>query len=719
MRAARHRLVAGVSGSKPGRTGFVSSIVGALAFAGCFSPVLGIDECDVTCSTNAECPPGFECASGYCVSPGSVRECKPAVELPPNDPDPPAPAPRPPPPDESIPEPPESLEPPATGGGPAEVDTDSPLGGNIVPAPKDACSAATGVAIEPCALAQPCRDLPYAVTFTPSADDLVWSAVKLPPGLELDAATLTVSGIARDSGSLVLEGKDAGGVVVQRAAFELEARASCSVAFLVDEGSGARLHLADREGLASVPEVILPATPADGERVVDFAFSPDGRSLLVRIASAAGENRLALHAAPDWREQALPALGGSVLEYSWSLDGSAVAAVLQSDAGALLGGFRLLSSVADRATDSSSGAFTPVPTPSDTRPVWFAGPHVGFLSSEGRSEDDRLLYSAALGEGGFALPIAKTSELFSVDADTLLRLEPSDEGLLLFAAFRTNPTLVNLYRPGAEGVLGVDQDGPAILSSDARFSALVDGELLIARSYADPLPTFAPVVARGPGCNALLGWSPSNDRLACVTDGADGGNLRVYDFRDGVLSASQPVEGSYVYTEAEARFRRRAFSPGGRWFVFGNDFELYVADLQGPRFVQQLRTTSVDALRYPEFAFSPDERYVTRHQENRLSLRLLAEESSEIPLAERLPASLPCDEHLARSSQNYCGTSASASSQVSWASDSRSFLFVNVAGELQLRRVLPLLDEQSVHVEPVPLRPGCGQGCLGRFALQP
>jgi hypothetical protein len=346
---------------------------------------------------------------------------------------------------------------------------------------------------------------------------------------------------------------------------------------------------------------------------------------------------------------------------------------------------------------------------------------VGFLSGEGLVEGDRRLHSAPLGERGFAAPTPKVGDgLFSADADTLVRLEASEQGLLLFAAFRTNPTLVNLYRPIPSGLFGVDQDGPAIPSRDARFSALVDGELLVARSYDEPLAGFATVVARDAGCSALLGWSPSNDRLACVSDGAAGGNLRVYDFRDGVLSPSQPVAGAYVYTEAEARFRRRAFSPGGHWFVFGNDFELYVADLRGSRFVQQLRTTNIDALRYPELAFSPDERYLIRHQEERLFMRLLDGDRPEVPLTDRLPASLPCDEHLARSSQSYCGNGSSASSQLSWAGDSRSFLFANVAGELQLMRVLPLLlDGQSLQIARVALRPGCGQGCLGQFALQP
>jgi hypothetical protein len=722
MRSARHRLVAPVDGSTAGHKGFLSSIVGVLVVGSCFSPVLEIDDCSVACSSDAECPPGLACAGGYCTSPGSARDCHvpPSVATDRNEP---APLPRdagPPLPDEtgtdSEPGPPEILPaPPAPGAAMPAVD------GGVMPAANDACSEATGVAIAPCALPQPCLGLPYAVTFTPAGEELVWQAPTLPPGLELDVATLTVSGIARDSGSLVLAGADARGVVVQRAAFELVPRSSCSVAFMVDEGGGARLHLADREALGSVPEVVLPAELAAGEGVVDFAFSPNGRWLLVRVAGADGQRRLALYSAPDWREHALPPLEGSVLEYSWSLDDSAVAAVLQTEEGAALGGFRLPSSVADRATDSASVAFTPVPTPSDTRPVWFAGPNVGFLSGEGLIAGDRLLHSAALGERGFAAPIPKAADgLFSTDPDTLVRLEASEQGLLLFAAFRTNPTLVNLYRPSPSGVFGVDQDGPAIPSRDARFSALVDGELLVARSYDEPLAGFATVVARDSGCNALLGWSPSNDRLACVSDGAGGGNLRVYDFRDGVLSPSQPVEGSYVYTEAEARFRRRAFSPDGHWFVFGNGFELYVADLRGSRFVQQLRTTNIDALRFPELAFSPDGRYLTRHQEERLFLRLLDSDRPEVPFADRLPASLPCDEHLARSPQSYCGNGSSASSQVSWAGDSRSFLFSDVAGELQLIRVLPLLsDGQSLHLERVELRPGCGEGCVGRFALQP
>ncbi|MET0410713.1 MAG: hypothetical protein ABW217_05435, partial [Polyangiaceae bacterium] len=252
------------------------------------------------------------------------------------------------------------------------------------------------------------------------------------------------------------------------------------------------------------------------------------------------------------------------------------------------------------------------------------------------------------------------------------------------------------------------------------YSALAQaGVLRVLRSYEEPLPTFASVIASVPGCNALLAWSPRSDRLSCVSDGVDGGNLRVFDLDGDVLSAARPVDGAYVYTEAQARLRRRAFSPSGRWFVFGNDFVLYTADLAGPRLLQLARTTSIDASLFPELAFSPDDRYLTRHQGDRVFIGLLGEDRPELSLNDRLPASAPCDEHLARSPHSYCGDGSSASSQVSWASDSGSFLFVNVTGELQLMRVLPPFAGQSLHLERVELRPGCAAGCLGQFALQP
>jgi hypothetical protein len=467
----------------------------------------------------------------------------------------------------------------------------------------------------------------------------------------------------------VLEGTNARGVVVQRAVFELAARSSCSVAFMVDEGGGARLHLTDRKALPSVAEVVLPLEEAAGEAVVDFAFSPDGRWLLVRVAAGDGQRRLALYSAPDWRERVLPALEGSVLEYSWSLDGSAVAAVLQVGAGTVLGGLRV-PSVAGDATASTIAPFEPVATPGDTRPVWFGGPNVGFLSAQGQFEGSRRLHSAALGANGFTSPIEDVGGQFSEDADTLLRLEGNEQGLLLYASFLQNPTLVELYRPVADGVRDVTQTSRAIPSPD-------------------------------------------------VSDGGDGGNLRVFDFDGDTLSQSRPVEGAYVYTEAQARLRRRAFSPSGRWFLFGNDFVLYTADLAGSRLLQLAHTTSIDASLSPELAFSPDDRYLVRHQSDRVFIGLLGEDRPELRLNDRLRASAPCDEHLARSSLSYCGNSSSASSQVAWARDSRSFLFANVAGELQLMRVLPLLDGNSLNVERVELRPGCGDGCLGQFALQP
>lgn len=720
MRPVLSRLLTTVKGSRAGHRAFLPSLLGVLTLAGCFSPVIEIDACTVACSSDAECPPGFACTAGYCTTPGVSGDCSvpptrdTGLNLPArpesDEPD-----------GGSDDEPPVMVAPNDADGEPAAVNGGPPVDGGLVPEPSDACSAATGVAIAPCELPPPCRDLPYTVRFTPTHDELVWTATTLPSGLALDAATLTLSGVARASGSLVLEGRDARGAVLQRATFELVARTSCSVAFMVDEGGGSRLHLADREGLASAPEVILPLAPAEGERVVDFAFSPDGRALLVRVAGADGERRLTLHSAPDWREHALPALGGSVQEYAWSQDGAAVAAVLQSEAGVLLGGFRWQSRIAENGMSLESTAFIPVPTPGDTRPVWFAGAHVGFLSGEGLVDGDRLLHSASLGERGFAAPIPKPAgALFSVDPDTLIRLETSAQGLLLYGAFRESSTLVELYRPSSEGVDSVSQLSGAVPSSDRRYSARAqEGVLSLQRSYEEPLQPFATVVASLPGCNALLAWSPTDDRLACVSDGAEGGNLRVYELRDAVLSPSRPVEGSYVYSETQARLRPRAFSPSGRWLLFGNDLELYTADLGGPRLLQLGRVTNIDASLFPELAFSPNDRYLTRHQGDRLFLGLLGEDRPQIPLTDRLLPSLPCDEHLARSGQSFCGSSTSSSSRVSWASDSRSILFLNVSGELQLVRVSRLRDEPSLQLERVALRPGCADGCLGPFALQP
>lgn len=721
-RPTRDRFVTRVNGSNVGHRGFVSSLLaglGALAIDGCFSPAIDIPRCTVECSSDVECPPDFACSAGYCDQPGTLPACVVAAGGGVNDPRPPAPAPM------------------AQDAGPADVDEPRPevviapsdagsgsLGGAsdsdppVVPAPRDPCAAATGIAIAPCVLQQPCRDLPYAVTFTPTDTALAWEAPTLPSGLALDAATLTVSGIARDSGELVLEGKDARGQVVQRARFELGARTSCSVAFVVDEGSGARLHLADREQLATVPEVVLPLAPTAGESVVDFQFSPDGRSLLVRVADSAGGNRLTAYSAPDWRERALPALAGSVLQYAWSLDGSAVAAVLLTVDGIRLGGFALPSIVTE-SSDSVLTAFAMVATPGDTRPVWFTEQHVGFLSGEGPSEGGRQLLSATLGASGFSTPVAETGARFSEDELTLLRLEGNEQGLLLYSAFLANPTLVELFRPDGAGVHDVTQGATAIPSPDARYSALANGgELRVQLAHEQPLQTFATVIATATGCNALLAWSPASDRVVCVTDGAAGGNLRAYDFDGRVLSEPRPVEGAYVYSEAIARFRRRAFSPGGRWLTFGNDFQQYFVDLRDERLLPQPTPMPIDASAQPEYAFSPDDRLLVRHQGDRIAVRYLAEQGQSL-LAERVAPSLPCDEHLARSSRSYCGSSTSSTSQVSWASDSRSFLFANTAGELQLMRVLPSADSAVVDLDPVALRPDCAAGCLGQFALQP
>lgn len=720
MRPTRDRFVTRVNGSNVGHRGFVSSLLaglGVLAIDGCFSPAIDIPRCRVECSSDVECPPGFSCSAGYCDQPGTLPAC--GVGGAGSGPGPTNPGPSvqdagaiP------IDEPPPTINVGSPDGGGESLDGEGDSGAPILPPPRDPCVAATGIAIAPCVLQQPCRDLPYAVTFTPTDTALAWEAPTVPPGLALDAATLTVSGIARDSGALVLEGKDAEGQVVQRARFELSARTSCSVAFVVDEGSGARLHLADREQLATVPEVVLPLAPAAGESVIDFQFSPDGRSLLVRVADSTGGNRLTAYSAPDWRERALPGLAGSVLEYAWSLDGSAVAAVLQTPDGTRLGGFALPSIAAD-ATDSALTAFAGVATPGDTRPVWFTAQRVGFLSAQGQSEGGRQLLSATLGGNGFSTPVAETGARFSEDELTLLRLEGNGQGLLLYSAFLTNATLVELFRPDGAGVHDVTQGATAIPSPDARYSALTNGgELRVQLAHEQPLQTFATVIATAPGCNALLAWSPASDRVLCVTDGAAGGNLRTYDFDGSALSDARPIEGAYVYSEAIARFRRRAFSPGGRWLTFGNDFQQYFVDLRDERLLPQPTPMPIDASAQPEYAFSPDDRLLVRHQQDRITVRYLAEQGQSL-LAERVAPSLACDEHLARSFQSYCGSSTSSTSQVSWASDSRSFLFANTAGELQLMRILPSADVAVIDLDPVALRSGCAAGCLGQFALQP
>jgi hypothetical protein len=244
----------------------------------------------------------------------------------------------------------------------------------------------------------------------------------------------------------------------------------------------------------------------------------------------------------------------------------------------------------------------------------------------------------------------------------------------------------------------------------------------------------------GDECPLPLAWAKGRERLACLADVAQHGEIRIFDLDteselldmftlgafcpddvsevDSASCTSQ--QDGYGYASAQARGAARAFSDSGRWLAFaathpGKSF-LYTVDLEqrphqlASHFYYQEAEGPQPTTR---LAFSPDERLLLFQHGSALDLRQIASSSESYRLTQGLADDGPCTDDFPSAPAGYCGNTEH-SAAFRWAGDATAFALrtpdtvsvVDVTGD-------PPTVQRSLAA------PDCGGNCSNRFAFQP
>jgi hypothetical protein len=476
----------------------------------------------------------------------------------------------------------------------------------VLPADSPECPGLE-LSTPPDALPEACLGNFYAEAWTASGGEppYLWSALSVPPGLRFDAETGSLSGVPEADGVLELQLSDGLGRTLSRS-YELHVRERCWLAYIASEPA-ARLELVDPVLLERQPEHARRELPADGtDPVLDFQFSPDGRQIAYRVASAAGPVRLELASLADGDgdgdgEAHALELGGAVGAYAWSPDSAALAAVFSSGGQPRLGGV----DVAGDGRLLETRAVAGVPS----QLSWYDAEHLALLTPDPEVSALQWLATAERSAEGYAPPVAHVEAAFSPAAQLIagaggVFVNDRESGSLLFFPSEGSAPIAH---------------ATVALAPSGRFLGLArDGTLQVFRPFEASAPAESAIApfAIASGCDSLLAWAQARERIACATSLEGDARLALLELgSDGALSASGlPLAG------LAASGQRRAFSRSGRWFAAASSAQLYVVSASGrPR----LWTTVSHALLGTTpgaLSFSPDESFLLIGAGNELQL---------------------------------------------------------------------------------------------------
>jgi hypothetical protein len=542
---------------------------------------------------------------------------------------------------------------------------------------------------------------PTSVAVSGGKGRLVVVASKVPEGLSFDADSMTLSGVGQASGDLSLGVTDSAGHHSEKT-LSVAARDRCWFAYLTGAPAPG-LHFYDPVFHLYDPVVTTDRDFAKGADVTDFAFSPDGHSLVYRTTTG-GASELVLIVAPDWKEQPL-SFTGSVDHYTWSADSTTLAVSYHGNSGPSLGGVRLsASSAGDGGTESSPQYLDPTPVQVSSAISWRNAESVVFLVP-GDFADTYDLHVAALEAEGFATPVDIPNALLSaqaslhVTASGVFTLDPFGDGDLGFFGGLVKDAYFGDFITATPDPLGV-YAGLAAAGNLQIQQTVLNGDLDIwATSTA--------------GCDSLVAWSPVGEHIACANDdhGTPVNNHATLFTLDGTKTLNGVrITDSENYDVGTSTTHRRAFSPNGNWFAFTSSTHLYVADLRDstPHVVtRDTPLTAVPSDHTDELAFSPDEKRLLWQSGAGLKVRDLVNTSgTAVSVDPDLIPAPPCVEHMTSDPDNWCGRNSSKGAFV-WSPDSR------LSATHHGTRIDVYEYETNTFVTP------CQNNCSGQFTFQP
>jgi hypothetical protein len=522
----------------------------------------------------------------------------------------------------------------------------------------------------PDALPDACLGNFYAEPLTAAGGEppYLWSALSVPPGLHFDAESALLSGVPEGDGVLELQLSDQRGRTLQRR-YELHARERCWLAYLASEPVP-RLELVDPVLLERQPESARRELPEQGaDPVLDFQFSPDGRFIAYRIASAAGSARLELASVAGAEAQALE-LGGAVGAYAWSPDSATLAVAYTRAQQPRLGGV----DVAGGGRLLESRAVAGVPS----RLSWYDATHVALLTPDPEVSSLYWLSTAERSADGYSAPVAHADVGFSPAAQPI-----AGAG----GVFVSDPGSNSLEFFPSTGEAPSAQASAAVVAPSGAFVGLArDGALQVFRplqSSALADPASVPF-ASAAGCDSLLAWGQVRQRIACAASVEGAAALALFEVgSDGALSSSTlPLAG------LGASGQRRAFSQSGRWFAAASADRLVVVNTSGRTRLWGAVPNTLLGTAPGALVFSPDESSLLIGAGNALELLDL---TADAPAPRQLSASAlggggGCSERFLDG--QWCGSTALDAAPV-WSSDSRWVAFPTALGTLELIDVRP------------------------------
>ena len=477
-------------------------------------------------------------------------------------------------------------------------------GGDSGAAPKCAPNEPSCVQIEPALAAAPCAGIPYShvVSAVGGEGPFTWEiepasgnfALQFEEGDgERETVRIVSTGSAGPSqGGLVkLRLRDNGSPQLSdEIDLDLSLRSSCWFAYLSDEAPAPGFHLRD----VFLVNDYQPSTGVDGA-ASDFKFSPDGRWIAFRVETAAGP-RLFTYDARARGNAATPtglecptdgvpaAAGCGVIDYAWSADSNHLAVVLGGVGTTqdYLGGISGFSSETGPGTASPLVRevywFAGTPPVEESVPldyfeqlVWADSRFVGFWGEpRGNVIPTRPYGFLSANPDGAPLidlldPYSDLQGDSNAPAPLGSRLIAVEGGLVIAFPADPNNGSATLRHYTEYPFGGQPSHSDAWLSPSRRWAArLTENQALSIHPLADRIQPRASSAAGA--CLGVVAWSlPVAGGLELLACRAPAGSTSFFSF-DEVGSSLTPLKTIPVEVGLGIR---RAFSPDGRWFVFG------------------------------------------------------------------------------------------------------------------------------------------------------